>query len=39
MTAALLAEFHATALNLVEIVAGLGVVATLLLLAVNPKRH
>ena len=39
MTAALLASFHATRLNLVEIVAGLAVGATLLLLAVAPKRH
>lgn len=39
MTAALIAAFHASALTLVEIVAGLTVAATLLLLAVAPKRH
>ena len=39
MTAVLIAEFHATVLNVVEMVAGLTVCATLLLLAVAPKRH
>lgn len=38
MTAALFAAYHASALNLVEIVAGLTVGAILLLLAIAPKR-
>ncbi|MEQ1699546.1 MAG: hypothetical protein ABMA25_05515 [Ilumatobacteraceae bacterium] len=38
MTAAVLATFHANAMTLVEIAAGLTVCASLLLLAVAPKR-
>lgn len=36
---ALLATFHANAMTLVEIAAGLAVCAVALLLAVTPKRH
>lgn len=39
MNTALLATFHASALNLLEIVAGLAVVAALLLLTVAPRRN
>jgi hypothetical protein len=36
---ALIATYHASALNLVEIVGGLGIVACLLLVAIAPRHH